>query len=1389
MRQLTKQFGKIKVSVPIPHLLTLQIDSYKKFLQEGTTPENRDKTLGLEGVFHTVFPIEDFNGTSSLEFVKYEIQDPKYDIPECITKGLTYEAPLRIHVRLVLYDVDDQGATKTPRDIKEQDIYFGTIPLMTEKGTFIINGTERVIVNQLQRSPGIIFEHDEGKTHSSHKFLYSCRIIPMRGSWLDFDFDHKDILYVRIDRRRKMPATILFKAMGMSSQEILDYFYRTETYTLSDDARLFWKVEKDLFRKEPAYADINTADGKTLVKAGKEITKGKWNRIIESGIEKIEVNPDALLGMFCSKDIVDEKTGEVIAKAADEITAQIVERIREVGFTEITVLHTQGTDTSSSIRDTLILDHTEDTLKAQEEIYRRLRPSSPPTPEIAASFFDNLFRNEMYYDLSPVGRYKINQRLKLEKGLDENELKALKSVRTLRDEDILIAIKNLVDLKDAHGPADDIDHLGNRRVRLVGELVENQYRIGLVRMERAIKERMNVQESSQLMPHDLINPKPVGAVLKEFFGTSQLSQFMDQTNALSEVTHKRRLSALGPGGLTRERAGFEVRDVHTSHYGRICPIETPEGPNIGLIVSLTTFARVNDFGFIETPYRVVKNCHVTDEVIQLDASSEDERQVVAQADVKLDANNNLVDEFVTARVKGEVEMKRKEDVTLMDISPSQMVSISAALIPFLEHDDANRALMGSNMQRQAVPLLRSEKPIVGTGMEVDVARDSGACIVAPGDGHVQYVDAKRIVVAYDDPSLFPESGGVKGYDLLKFHKSNQNTCFGQKPTCFPGQTFTKGQILADGPGIDEGVLALGKNLVVAFMPWCGYNYEDSILISEKVVKDDVFTSIHIEEFEVVARDTKLGPEEITCDIPNVGDDMLRNLDESGIIRIGAPVKPEDILVGKITPKGETQLTPEEKLLRAIFGEKARDVKNTSLKVPPGVEGTVIDVKVFNRRSSSEKEKDERTKEIELLERQSLDEKEENHIRALGMRTRELLIPIVRGKQVSVTVSGKKKGDVIVEAGGVISTENIEAIPVRKFAGLFKSRETNDAVAKILDDYNKQVDYIHNIYESKRGKISEGDDLAPGVIKMVKVHVAIKRKLSVGDKMAGRHGNKGVVSCILPEEDMPFFKDGRPVDIVLNPLGVPSRMNIGQIMETHLGWGAKELGRMLASLVDSGKALDVVRNEVKDIFSSPEINELVDDMGDEEFIESVKKLKSGIVTRTPVFDSATEEEIWGWMDKAKLDNDGKTQLYDGRTGQPFENRVTTGVMYMLKLHHLVDEKIHARSTGPYSLVTQQPLGGKAQFGGQRLGEMEVWALEAYGAAYLLQEFLTVKSDDVAGRVKMYEKIVKGDNFLEAGLPESFNVLVQELKSLGLNVTLHEEEEKKTPKHFADRVYKA
>ncbi|MDD6088092.1 MAG: DNA-directed RNA polymerase subunit beta [Desulfovibrionaceae bacterium] len=1367
MGQLTKQFGKIKVEVPVPHLLNLQVESYREFLQEGRQELLPD--VGLEGVFNSVFPIEDFNRTASLEFVSYEIGEPKYDQAECISKGLTYESPVRIRVRLVAYDVDEVTKERKIRDTKEQEIYFGTLPLMTEKGTFIVNGTERVIVNQLQRSPGIIFENDGGKTHSSHKVLYSCRVIPMRGSWLDFDFDHKDILYVRIDRRRKMPATILLKAMGMSKEDILKAFYVQETYELGSDGRVFWRFNPEMYRKENAFSDISDAEGRVIVKAGAPLTRRAWKEIGKAGIASFEVDPNTPIGLFLAEDLVDGNTGEVIAEAADEIVQGTLDACREAGITEITVLHTRGTDTSSSIRDTLVLDKTPTKEKAQEEIYRRVRPSAPPTPEIAATFFDNIFRNLEYYDLSAVGRYKLNLRL----GRPENDPDHL-NVHTLKDDDILDAIRILVNMKDSHLPSDDIDHLGNRRVRLVGELVENQYRIGLVRMERAIKERMSIQEIASLMPHDLINPKPVAAVLKEFFGTSQLSQFMDQTNSLSEVTHKRRLSALGPGGLTRERAGFEVRDVHVSHYGRICPIETPEGPNIGLIVSLSTYAKVNEYGFIEAPYRVVRDGCLTDEIVHLDASRET-GNVVAQANAAVDENGRLKDEFVITRVGGDVLMSPREDVTLMDISPSQMVSISAALIPFLEHDDANRALMGSNMQRQAVPLLRSERPLVGTGMEVDVARDSGACILAEGSGVVHYADANRIIVAYDDPALYPKVGGVKAYELQKFHKSNQNSCFGQVPSCVPGQIVKKGDVLADGPAIHDGGLALGKNMMIAFMPWCGYNYEDSVLISEKVVKEDIYTSIHIEEFEVSARDTKLGPEEITRDIPNVSEDMLRNLDESGVIRIGAQVKPEDILVGKITPKGETQLTPEEKLLRAIFGDKARDVKNSSLKVPPGVEGTIIDVKVFNRRSA---EKDDRTKNIEDYEISLLDRKEADHARAVANRMRERLLAVAENAVLCKTLTdGADRPAVLAASGDRLTEEVLKVVPLSQLRDAFEDLSVNEEVCGMLDDYGRQIEFIRNIYEAKREKATEGDDLPPGVVKMVKVYVAIKRKLSVGDKMAGRHGNKGVVSRILPEEDMPFFADGRPVDIVLNPLGVPSRMNIGQILEVHLGWAARELGRQLAGMIDSGKALDSVRSEVKDIFNSPDISAEVDAMDDETFRKAVLKLRKGIITYTPVFDGAEESEIWNWLSRAGLPDDGKSVLYDGRTGEPFKNRVTTGIMYFLKLHHLVDEKIHARSTGPYSLVTQQPLGGKAQFGGQRLGEMEVWALEAYGASYLLQEFLTVKSDDVLGRVDMYERIVKGDNFLEAGLPESFNVLVKELMSLGLNVTLHQNEAKK------------
>jgi DNA-directed RNA polymerase subunit beta len=1362
MGQLVKRFGKIKVTLPIPHLLGLQVDSYRQFLQVDSTGA-KDPDIGLEAVFRSVFPIEDFNKTASLEYVDYEIGEPKYDEDECLAKGNTYEAPIRIRVRLVVYDVDEDTGNRTIRDIKEQDIYFGAIPLMTDKGTFIINGTERVIVNQLQRSPGIIFEHDSGKSHSSRKVLYSCRVIPMRGSWLDFDFDHKDILYVRIDRRRKMPVTILFKAMGMTKAEILHYFYAEEGFRLEGADRVLWEVDEAIYRKENALGDIVASDGSVVVKAGRPITKRTWRNLKEKGVDTVEVAEATLHGLFLSQDLVDPQSGEVMAEVGDEITPELVERARVAKVDQLAVLHTRGVDVSSTLRDTMMLDKTIDSETAQIEIYRRLRPSSPPTPEIAATFFENLFRNSDYYDLSPVGRYKLNQRLGVEQPMEQ---------RTLVDQDILHAIHLLIRLKDTHGPADDIDHLGNRRVRPVGELVENQYRIGLVRMERAIKERMSLQEVATLMPHDLINPKPVAAVLKEFFGTSQLSQFMDQTNPLSEVTHKRRLSALGPGGLTRERAGFEVRDVHVSHYGRICPIETPEGPNIGLIVSLTTYSRVNDYGFIETPYRVVKDSVVTNDVVYLDASRES-KEAIAQANAPLDEKNSFVNALVTARAHGDVIMTPREEITLMDISPSQMVSVSASLIPFLENDDANRALMGSNMQRQAVPLLRSEVPLVGTGMEEVVAQDSGSCLLALADGRVRYVDADRVVVSYEK-DVSPDTGGVRASELQKFHKSNQNSCFGQRPRVVMGQEVKKGEVLADGPAIKNGELALGKNLTVAFMPWCGYNFEDSILISERVVKEDVYTSVHIEEFETVARDTKLGPEEVTRDIPNVGEEMLRNLDESGIIRIGANVKSDDILVGKITPKGETQLTPEEKLLRAIFGDKARDVKNTSLKVPPGIEGTVIDVKVFNRRSG---EKDDRAKAIEEYDLGTLDRRESQHVASLTWTVRDKVWEIVQGKQLGAGIMGRRKGEVLAEEGHTLEREVLDQLALKKMAGVFRNKEVNDEVQDLLDDYDRQVKCVKAIYEQKRAKVAEGDDLPPGVIKMVKVFLAVKRKLSVGDKMAGRHGNKGVVSCILPMEDMPFFADGTPVDIVLNPLGVPSRMNIGQIMETHLGWAAKELGATMNAMLTQGVGLTELRGEVKDVFASPEIAELVDSLDDESFTSAVRDIRDGIVTKSPVFDGASEAQIWEWLAKAKLPDDGKTVLHDGRTGEAFHNAVTVGVMYIVKLHHLVDEKIHARSTGPYSLVTQQPLGGKAQFGGQRLGEMEVWALEAYGAAYLLQEFLTVKSDDVQGRVKMYEKIVKGDNFLKAGLPESFNVLVKELMSLGLDVTLIQDEGKK------------
>ncbi len=1359
MSQLVKKFGKISEVLEKPHLLELQKNSYNEFLQKNVPSASREEK-GLESAFRSVFPIEDFYRSATLEYVNYEVGEPKYDVEECITKGLTYEAPLRLKVRLIVYDMDTETENRSVRDIKEQDIYFGTIPLMTDCATFIVNGTERVVVNQLQRSPGILFDHDSGKTHISRKVLYNARIIPMRGSWLDFDFDHKDLLYVRIDRRRKMPVTIFLKAMGLSKEEILYYFYEIENYYIQE-GRFFLEVNSDLFRREKLVSDIFNHNQELLLPAGREIGRIDWKKIKDHNINWIEVERDSLEREYLAEDIYDPQTGEVLAYLGDKLTPELVDLLEKEQGRSIKVFHTKGQEVSTSILETLSLDNTEDAQGAQIEIYRRLRPSSPPTPEVAQSFFENIFRNPEYYDLSTVGRYKLNKRLGLEHPLEK---------RTLTNEDILQTLNMLIQLKEAHGPADDIDHLGNRRVRPVGELMENQYRIGLVRMERAIKERMTQQDVATLMPHDLINPKPVTAAVKEFSGTSQLSQFMDQTNPLSEVTHKRRLSALGPGGLTRERAGFEVRDVHPSHYGRICPIETPEGPNIGLIVSLTTHAQVNEYGFIETPYRIVRRGRVTNEIVYMDAAAE-HNEIIAQANAPLDENGQFVNEQVMAREKGEFSMVSWDTVTLMDIAPSQIVSVSSSLIPFLEHDDANRALMGSNMQRQAVPLLRSEPPLVGTNMEGQVARDSGNCLLSEGSGVVDYVDSTRIMVRYKDPSLYPQSGGVVLYELQKYHKSNQNSSFTQQPTVQMGQEVKSGEVLADGPSTHKGELALGKNLLTAFMPWGGYNFEDAILISERCVKEDVFTSVHIEEFEALARDTKLGPEEITRDIPNVSEDMLRNLDESGIIRIGAKIKPDDILVGKITPKGETQLTPEERLLRAIFGDKARDVKNTSLKVPPGIEGTVLDVKVFNRRSA---EKDERTKQIEDQELEQLDQKERMYIDGLLESTREELWSVAQGRNLAKSVKASDKGEVLAEANKPLKREALDQIPLKKLQDAFTNKDTNERVREILEGYEEKLQFIRSAQQKKRDKVTEGDDLPPGVIKMVKVYVAIKRKLGVGDKMAGRHGNKGVISCVLPEEDMPFFKDGTPVDLVLNPLGVPSRMNIGQVMETHLGFAAKELGSQLAENAEGNAPVQKLRTELKEIFKSAEIEELVDSLEDEELQEEVKKLRGGIVTKTPVFDGATEQEITDWLQKAGLPQDAKEELYDGRTGEPFHFRVAVGYMYMLKLHHLVDEKIHARSTGPYSLVTQQPLGGKAQFGGQRLGEMEVWALEAYGAAYLLQEFLTVKSDDVQGRIKMYENIVKGGNYLTSAMPESFSVLIKELMALGLDVTLYKEE---------------
>ncbi|MFH1076595.1 MAG: DNA-directed RNA polymerase subunit beta [Pseudomonadota bacterium] len=1361
VKRFRKSFGKIGGAVDIPNLMGMQKESYGRFLQRDIPVEDR-KDIGLQAVFNSVFPIKDFTGTASLEFVRYRFGEPKYDVEECIQRGMTYEVPIRITVRLVVYAVDKDNGASSIRDIKEQEIYFGTIPLMTDNGTFIVNGTERVIVSQLHRSPGVFFDHDKGKAHPSGKVLYSARIIPLRGSWIDLGIDTKDTIGVRIDRRRKFPVTLLFKAFGYTDQDILDYFYEKEIIVITKGRSFSKLLNPKIHTGQVVSKEIrDTESREVIVQKGQKLTKRVIKQMEKSGIDHIPIDSSALIGRVLAHPLVDPDTGEMLADMNEAIHEKLIDNIKISKVESFSLLFIDNITTSDSIRKTLEQDKLKTQDEAVVEIYRRLRPSNPPTLETAYDFCRKLFFDPAYYDLSRVGRLKMNYRLEQDVPIE---------VRTLKKEDVMLTTKILVELKDAQGPVDDIDHLGDRRVRAVCELLEIQYRTGLVRMERAVKERMSLQEIEALMPHDLINSKPVSAVLREFFGTSQLSQFMDQTNPLSEITHKRRLSALGPGGLTRERAGFEVRDVHPSHYGRICPIETPEGPNIGLIVSLSTYAKVNDYGFIETPYKIVRDGCVTSEVCNLNALEEKDFPI-AQANAPLIAKGRFQNPVVAARVAGELKIVNQEDVKYMDVSTNQLVSVSAALIPFLENDDANRALMGSNMQRQAVPLLTPSAPLVGTGMEYIVAKDSGVTLIADNDAEVVDVDATRIVLRYNDNGD-GDKGNVKILKLKKFKRSNQNTCFNQKPIVHKGERVAKGDIIADGPATDSGELALGKNVLVGFMPWGGYNFEDSILVSERLIKEGFFTSVHIEEFELVARDTKLGKEEITRDIPNVGEEALKDLDESGIIRIGAEVKAGDILVGKITPKGETQLSPEEKLLRAIFGEKAGDVKDTSLRVPPGVAGVVIEAKVFSRKGV---DKDLRSQEIENGDIKDIERDQRAGIRVIEDSTRDRLKGILAGSVCAVPVKDAK-GKVFIKKGGEITAEAIDALPVESWRDVrFADEALDDKAAVIVESNEEQCDIMRISYGEKINRLQRGDELPPGVIKLVKVYVAVKRKLAVGDKMAGRHGNKGVVSRILPEEDMPYFEDGSTLDMVLNPLGVPSRMNVGRILEIHLGWAARGLGKQIYELAQK-MAYNDVRVKLKNIFVSKELRLFIDKLDDDEIRNIALLHKKGVNVASPVFDGATEKDIEELMSDAGLPVSGRAQLYDGRTGDPFEYEVTVGSMYMLKLHHLVDDKIHARSIGPYSLVTQQPLGGKAQFGGQRLGEMEVWAMEAYGAAYALQEFLTVKSDDVAGRIRMYEKIVKGDHTLEPGLPESFNVLIKELQSLGLDVQLLESEHK-------------
>ncbi|WP_114418055.1 DNA-directed RNA polymerase subunit beta [Marinospirillum perlucidum] len=1349
-KRIRKDFSKLTQVMDVPYLLAIQLDSYRQFLQEDKDGDTRTET-GLHAAFQSVFPIESYSGNAALEYVSYRLGTPAFDVKECILRGVTYAAPLRVKVRLVIYDKDSPN--KAIKDIKEQEVYMGEMPLMTENGTFVINGTERVIVSQLHRSPGVFFDHDRGKTHSSGKLLYSARIIPYRGSWLDFEFDPKDMVFVRIDRRRKLPASILLRALGYSAEQILDMFFETSTFYMDKDGFAVDLVPSRL-RGETSSFEICDQDGKVIVEKDRRITQKHIRQIEKAGITRLAVPAEYLFGKVLAKDMVDPGTGELIAECNTELNTEVLAKLAEAKISSFETLYTNDLDCGPFMSDTLKADPTRSQLEALVEIYRMMRPGEPPTKEAAESLFENLFFSEDRYDLSVVGRMKFNRRLRR----DGDRGSAI-----LEHEDIIDVMRELLNIRNGKGDVDDIDHLGNRRIRSVGEMAENQFRVGLVRVERAVKERLSLAESEGLMPQDLINAKPVAAAVKEFFGSSQLSQFMDQNNPLSEVTHKRRVSALGPGGLTRERAGFEVRDVHPTHYGRVCPIETPEGPNIGLINSLATYSRTNSYGFLETPYRKVVDGKVTDEVAYLSAIEEGQF-VIAQASAKLNDEGELVDDLVQVRHKGDTTFVTPDQVTLMDVSPRQVVSVAASLIPFLEHDDANRALMGSNMQRQAVPTLKADKPLVGTGMERFVARDSGVCAVALRGGVVDSVDASRIVVRINEDELVGGEAGIDIYNLTKYTRSNQNTCINQRPIVKPGDTVSRGDILADGPSVDMGELALGQNMRIAFMPWNGFNFEDSILVSERVVEEDRFTTIHIQELTCVSRDTKLGSEEITSDIPNVGESALSKLDDSGIVYIGAEVGPGDILVGKVTPKGETQLTPEEKLLRAIFGEKASDVKDTSLRVSTGMKGTVIDVQVFTRDGV---EKDKRALSIEQMQLDEVrkDLKEEYRIAEEATFTR--LRNALDGQPVN--------GGPDLSKGDKVSTDYLDGLPTAQW---FKLRMQDEALNELLAQAQQQLEERKNImeekFEDKKRKLQQGDDLAPGVLKIVKVYVAVKRRIQPGDKMAGRHGNKGVISAIMPVEDMPYNEKGIPVDVVLNPLGVPSRMNVGQVLETHLGLAAKGLGERIEEMLMQERAAQVgeIRSFLEQVYNQlgGKNKEELDSFSDEEVIELAHNLKKGVPMATPVFDGAKEHEIKGMLELAGLPRSGQMDLYDGRTGEKFDRPVTVGYMYMLKLNHLVDDKMHARSTGSYSLVTQQPLGGKAQFGGQRFGEMEVWALEAYGAAHSLQEMLTVKSDDVNGRTKMYKNIVDGNHKMEPGMPESFNVLIKEIRSLAIDIDL-------------------